>query len=136
MQIFLSFQILQPKDIQSLLTGLLEKIFQNRIFDQNTLILPVVHTYQFLKTGPIDVQYKNLLQTNNPFELNMIDFYQNHQVDNTICSLQTSHKIDPLFFPPLLFSKVILHFLNTFHFQYFELIVSEYIEFCKKCCWE
>ena len=61
----------------------------------------------------------------------MIDFYQNHQVDNTICSLQTSHKIAPLLFRPLLYSKVVLHFLNTFHFHYFELIVSEYIQFCK-----
>ena len=61
----------------------------------------------------------------------MIDFYQIHQGDNTICSLQTSHKIAPLLFPPLLYSKVILHFLNTFHFHYFELIVSEYIQFCK-----
>ena len=61
-----------------------------RIFDINTLIPSVVHTYHFDSTEPITVQYQVMKQTSKSFESIHIDLFKDPMISNTICEVEIS----------------------------------------------
>ena len=84
----------------------------------NTLIHSLVHTYHPDITERNKVDYTDVEQTNNFFEMNHIDLYKFIMTNITVYSVQNTQKLDPRVILPLPYFKGMLQFPKNFLSQH------------------
>ena len=77
------------------------------ISDLNTLNNSLLHIYLPEIFEPINVDYQDMKQIDNCFQVNHFDLYKYPTLNINVCNEQPSQKLPPRMFPPLPYSRKI-----------------------------